>query len=543
MNNDAHSNDTTDTTETVPMTDTDVQAEAPEGTTTQLEVERKFAIRPGVRLPSLGDGVETGTASRATMTATYVDTPDLTLARAKTTLRRRTGGSDAAWHLKMPRQGDARLEMHAPLDDGPSPTRVPHALREAVADIVKKKPLVPVATLRTQRTTRDITVDGERVGELCDDTVTARSLVGDAHTTSYADGVITSTEQTWREVEVELTTDDPDLMERITQALAAGGVQRSESGSKLAQTLGSAVEELASDKLSPKSPAGDVVVAHLRDQVGVIQAREAELLVNGTDSVHKTRVATRRLRSALRTFRPLLRTEVTEPLRTELKWYAGVLGGPRDAEVQRDRLLATLAELPPAMVQGPVKRRMEKKLHSTHEAAHAALVKAMEGPRYRRLMDALVELITDPPFNAEADTSAKKVLPPLVAKADKKVAKVLRKAHKATGEEHTELLHEVRKKAKASRYAAESLGGVFGDDAVKTAKHWESVTEGLGNVQDSAVAVERLLEVTKAARSAGEGTFTYGYMIGREHQVAAADQAAAKQAIEEAFNAAKKTWK
>ena len=60
--------------------------------------------------------------------------------------------------------------------------------------------------------------------------------------------------------------------------------------------------------------------------------------LDAPDAVHKMRVATRRLRSALTTFKPLFDADVVRPLGGELKWLAGELGAARDAEVMRDRV-------------------------------------------------------------------------------------------------------------------------------------------------------------------------------------------------------------
>ena len=49
------------------------------------------------------------------LSATYYDTADLRLLRSRMTLRRRRGGSDAGWHLKLPAGADSRDEVRHPL--------------------------------------------------------------------------------------------------------------------------------------------------------------------------------------------------------------------------------------------------------------------------------------------------------------------------------------------------------------------------------------------------------------------------------------------
>ena len=80
----------------------------------------------------------------------YFDTPAQDLARNKITLRRRTGGHDAGWHLKLPAGPDARTEIHAPLGSAADDT-VPSELLDVVLAIVRDRPIEPVARITTQR--------------------------------------------------------------------------------------------------------------------------------------------------------------------------------------------------------------------------------------------------------------------------------------------------------------------------------------------------------------------------------------------------------
>src|SRR6478736_5566277 len=155
-------------------------------------------------------------------------------------------------------------------------------------------------------------------------------------------------------------------------------------------------ELLAANDLTPDSPASAVLLAHLTEQVRAMTSREQQARLDEPDGVHKMRVATRRLRSALSTFRPLLDREVTDPLRDELKWIAAELGGARDAEVLRIRLLDEIAAEPDDLVLGPVAARIEAELRADHRRAHDALVQALKSERYFRLLDQLDALVDEP---------------------------------------------------------------------------------------------------------------------------------------------------
>ncbi|RBY93638.1 hypothetical protein DQ237_16805 [Blastococcus sp. TF02-8] len=193
----------------------------------QLEVERKFDVDPGFVLPDL-TGLP-GVAAVAApvvheLTAVYLDTEDLRLARARITLRRRTGGPDEGWHLKLP-AGAARRELHAPLGDpGEGP---PEELRRSVARLVGPADLAPVVTLRTRRVvTALLDGDGGDLAEIADDAV--RSA-----TTGQRPEM-----QEWREVEVELVTGEEALLEAAGERLVAAGARPSPRVSKLATALG-----------------------------------------------------------------------------------------------------------------------------------------------------------------------------------------------------------------------------------------------------------------------------------------------------------------
>ena len=87
-------------------------------TTEHVEVERKFEADETFSLPDLtgvGEVAAVGDPEEQSLEATYYDTPDLRLLRSRVTLRRRTGGADAGWHVKLPAAGGARRELHQPV--------------------------------------------------------------------------------------------------------------------------------------------------------------------------------------------------------------------------------------------------------------------------------------------------------------------------------------------------------------------------------------------------------------------------------------------
>lgn len=463
-----------------------------------IETERKFRIDAGQPVPDLSEVVTLGERDQYRLTAVYYDTPDLVLARNRRTLRRRTGGHDSGWHLKLPGDGDRRTEVTLPLTTGSRARLVPQQLRDQVAELIGEAPLVPVVELRTRRTETQLT--GPRGGSLavlCDDTVTA---------------VRGEDEESWRELEIELTRGDQDLLDRLTETLAAGGVPVSASVSKLVQAMGERLAEAERPARPRKASAAQLLRDYLAVQVGVIQALEPQIRAGEVEPVHQVRVATRRLRSTLRTFGSLLDTEVTDPLRAELKLFAELLGAARDPAVLAELLRAELAELPSAAVVGAVGEQLDRALGEQHRAAQRRLVSALDSARYARMATALTELVAEPPFNEYAGARAKGVLPGLLERADRRAFKAWKKARQSEDEAAGAAWHLVRRRAKTARYAWEAAAPALGDDAAKVVTAWKRVTQSLGIAQDGVLVRERLPELAAAVTAAGESAFTLGVL-------------------------------
>jgi CHAD domain-containing protein len=113
----------------------------------------------------------------------------------------------------------------------------------------------------------------------------------------------------------------------------------------------------------------EVVRVRLREQLDELCA-QAVVVGAGDDpeAVHKMRVATRRLRAALRVFEDMLPPSAAE-LGRELRWLAGALGAVRDLDVQIHSLgeaSQTLQAAPEAA--GPVVCLFEARRATAREA-------------------------------------------------------------------------------------------------------------------------------------------------------------------------------
>ncbi|MEN3536863.1 CYTH and CHAD domain-containing protein [Microbispora sp. ZYX-F-249] len=469
-----------------------------------LEIEDKFDVPEGFVLPGLGglpgcEGVAEPLSHR--LTAVYFDTPDLRLAARGVTLRRRRGGDDEGWHLKLPRTKGARREITRPLTR--SAKVVPAELAGLVLAYTRGAPLAPVAQLETRRGITRLLGPGDTVlVEIADDRVKG-TVLGD-------EPVV----RRWREVEAELKEGDRDLLKKVAKRLRKAGATPAVSASKLARVLGDRIPAPRPVTRPEPGSAGEVVAAYLRAHVAALLARDPYVRLAEEDAVHKARVSCRRLRSALKAFRRIVAG--TEELREELKWLGEVLGEARDLEVLRARFAARLDDVDPRFVTEDARRRLGDDLRAREHDAYEHIRAALGGERYFALLDALDALAADPPLTAMAAKKADKALPKIVDKAWRRVTDAYDAARRVEeGEERETAMHEVRKAAKRARYTAEAAG------MPGRAERAERVQEVLGRHQDGVVAQGVLLEEAERARQAGEDTFTYGMLAGIESAEAA----------------------
>ncbi|WNG85684.1 CYTH and CHAD domain-containing protein [Mycobacterium sp. ITM-2016-00317] len=478
-----------------------MSAKSPE-TSRYTETERKFDVVQDTVSPSFGGLSAVGRVERSpsqSLDAVYFDTSERDLARNKITLRRRTGGPDAAWHLKLPAGPDSRTEVHAPLaEDGSDETDVPESLRDIVLAIVRDRPLAPVARIST---TRNVELlygpDGAALAEFCDDQVTASAVGGE--------------EQHWREWELELHAGtSADVFDRLTNRLLDAGAVPAGHGSKLARVLASSdAADAPAAAATPADPARRAVSEHLAELITWDRAVRAD----AWDSVHQMRVATRKIRSLLQSSEGSFDLEGREWVLDELRELAGVLGVARDAEVLAERYGRALDELPEANVRGPVRERLVAGAEKRYRTGWKRSLTAMRSPRYFRLLDALEELVAeDGPRSGRGGGNAELTIDSAYTRV-RKAAKAARRATDGDSDPD-EALHRIRKRAKQLRYTAAATG------QTKVAHRAKAIQSLLGDHQDSVVSRAHLSRQALVAYAAGEDTFTYGLLYQQEDDLA-----------------------
>ncbi|MFD8303475.1 CHAD domain-containing protein [Streptomyces sp. NPDC059690] len=485
---------------------------------TKREIERKYESDDS-GLPDLTGvaGVDAVVDKGvAHLDATYYDTADERLAAASITLRRRTGGADAGWHLKFPVAPGVRDEIRAPLSD-----TLPRVLAGLIRSRVRDAELLPVVRLRSDRDVSDLVdATGRVLAEVSVDAVHAERLTGAGGTAQ------------WTELEVELADDgDPAFLDKVDNRLRKAGVRPSGAASKLARALTETAPKKKRRNGRPTVPppvtAGDHVLAYVREQRDTIVALDPAVRRDTYDALHRMRVATRRMRSAFRSYAKVLDRAVTDPVGEELKWLAGELGVGRDSEVLAERLSTALDGLPRTLVAGPVRTRVRRWANARRGGSRRRLTGVLDSARYLTLLDTLDALIDEPPLLKAAGGKPEKVIARAVRKDFGKLAELVEHAIALDpGTERDLALHEARKKAKRARYSAEAAVGALGDRASALVKSMKSVQTLLGDHQDSVMARQSLRELSAVAHAAGESSFTYGVLYGREEQRAAAAELA-----------------
>jgi CHAD domain-containing protein len=429
---------------------------------TATETERKYDVPESFDLPPLTGIAELDGSATHDLDATYFDTEDLSLMRHRRTLRRRTGGEDAGWHLKTPGDGTSRTEHRLPL----SGDEVPDELAGLVRAIIRRRPLRPVARLRTHRVETPLRdAEGRTLALIAQDRVTAEVDGGEP--------------QVWQEIEVELVDGDAALLDAVQERLLAAGATPAAGPSKVGRALGGRLAEDRPGK-SPGKNKINPVLRYGREQRDAINEYDPGVRAGDPEAVHKMRVATRRLRSTLKTFKRSFPDDAAD-LGDELKC----------------KLLADVEAAGPDF--DGAAERIRAHLEAQVERGRADLERELNGERYLTLLDRIDQLADDP---ADAEDDPLKRARKSLAKADGLLDTALAGGVDAE-------LHDARKAYKRARYAVEVFEPVAGRPAKSLIAALTELQDVLGAHQDSVVARELLHEI-------GPDSFQFGVLWARQ---------------------------
>jgi len=473
---------------------------------TYREVERKvrvddsFDVAPV--LNRLGDYRARG-GPAFTMHADYYDTDELTLFRWRITLRRREGGLDQGWHLKLPvaggHSGD-RDEVRLALSE-----HVPARLGDIVSPLIGEKPLKAQVIVETLRTPTSIVDDnGRMLAEVVDDRVTVQ-LPGQPD--SY-----------FRELEVEAAdasdTASIACMDFVVGLfLDAGG--KLGTSSKAASALGARAAGEC-DVPEPKLPSShvmavDVIRFALTAGVRALMLADVDVRRDAPDAAHAMRVAARRLRAFLHTYGDFFDSEWRHRIGDELAWMGSELGSIRDTEVLLERLLdhaGALGDDDASQVREFLTARVGQRLQSARASALAAL----RSDRHLYLIEDLIDAARNPSALPIAYADYSDAMPKLAANSWHEFRNSVRDLDIDSPAAEW---HHARILAKRARYAMDALAQLEGK-SVKNLAHALALATGLlGIHQDAHVAQQTLRSLATAPSTSG----VVGLLLGRLYEL------------------------
>lgn len=457
------------------------------------EREHKLGIDPLVDLNL--DQVLAAYVTRAHeprhLVTTYYDTADLRLLRWGCTLRYRVG---EGWLVKLPVLDDgtvlARDEVWV---DGAADTPPPHALT-IVRPFTRACPVIPLVRLETTRRSTDVAdPQGRELAEISEDAVTA-----------YAGGAMA---KQFREIEVELRPDASDAVVRdvVTRLQAAGATVpiRVPKLRRAIEADAAASPEVSVPLLGAHATAADVIrTAFAEATRRLVLALPGVVLDEDPEAVHQARVATRRLRSNMRTFGPLLDDAWRRALGDELRWLAGLMQPIRDADVMLDTLESAARTLDPSRTTPePVLAR----LLVERQEAREELLAMLQSERTDQLLDRVIAASASPQVTDDARDMAPRELRSLARRAEGRLSRVASKVDPATSPDE---LHRMRIVAKRARYAAEAVERYGGKPVKRLARRLAALQDVLGDYNDAVVAAKwlraRPMVEPAAAFEAGE---------------------------------------
>jgi CHAD domain-containing protein len=294
-----------------------------------------------------------------------------------------------------------------------------------------------------------------------------------------------------------------------------------------AERVAAAAED---QELAPPPPALEVLRAYLAAQSSAFLGQLPRLREGKPEASHRIRVACRRARSMLRTYKPVLEADWCDELAAQIAEFTDVIAPERDVEVVRERLLKALDALAEesgsgASSAGVLRARtlLDRMLQREYATAHEVTLAALAGPKFHALADRLALAPQTLPAGDGAAEPADAVLYPLVvqsfAQVERRVAALpdprKQNARSAFADDATdELWHRLRIAAKRARYAAEVCVPVAGQPATDFAVCMERITEDLGTQQDATVASAVLLRAARTPRIAAPTGFVLGRLLG-----------------------------
>lgn len=506
---------------------------APQEIEWQLDATDLEGVARWLRDTALSHSLTVTPAGEALMRDRYIDTADRRAWRAGYTMRLRETADDAEATLKgmaSSREGiRRRTEWNERLLQASCEALLaaPGAVGRRARALAGRQPLVVLFAIKTfRRRFRLEDCDGRYVGEVALD-----------ETSVLADVAAESGVEDIRRVEVEAVDEAAaatlaPLVEEMRLACELGDSQRSkfEAGARAAGLERPSVAVLPPLSNADRRRIGIGALARrvIDEQRAAVLAHEpGTRLGDDPEALHDMRVATRRLRSALRLFRAWLPPEAP-PLREQLRWLAGALGEVRDLDVQIERIEA-FAEAEPDL------EPLAALLRIRRDGARERMLAALDDPRYEALLGALEYLAASA---TEGDAPALTEAPALLARQWRRFNRLARQLDADSPDKD---YHATRVVGKRLRYAVEFVAPLYGKRAGRMRAATTGVQDRLGAHQDAAVAIEQLRAL--AGDAGGQLPAATLFAMGALAERYAAGMAAEREAFPEVYRRVRLRWR
>jgi triphosphatase len=460
----------------------------------------------------------------------YYDTEDWRLYRAGYALRVRRDNESAEATMKalMPSEGGIRRrrEISEPLKGVQTPKGIPGPVGERVRRVAGSADLRPLFEVSTRRRTFALCSETPSSGEIVEDTsgnIRLQNSEQDAivlaevaldESEIFANG---GDSTHLSRVEVEVGSDAAihdgvrDFVEVLKEALKLRPTRTSKfrTGLSVAGLSPEVALDLGPTEIDATLSCGGVAFAILRRHFGQMLAHEPGVrLGEDPEELHDMRVATRRLRAALKLYSDFL-PKRAERYERDLRWVAGALGEVRDLDVHLEGLSEEASR------NGEILEELVSLLRERRNEARRGMLEALDSNRYERLIASFSATLR----RGRSPTPTSPILevaPNLIRDRYKKVRKSANRLSEDSPPEH---YHDLRKKGKRLRYALEPLQEIYGKQAKKMVKLLKKTQDDLGDHQDFIVASGLMEELGVAGDRPPQVIFSMGSMAegyGRE---------------------------
>ena len=228
--------------------------------------------------------------------------------------------------------------------------------------------------------------------------------------------------------------------------------------------------------------------------------REAALDWSDPEGVHSMRVASRRLRGAMRDFMPYLRQRGLTPVLKRTKTVAAALGEVRDQDVAIIALEKIQKEAPDAMsaaLQQLVEERKERRNDSREKLSSILIASEMKAAK-TEFMSRIEKATAVRKASGGAQPTYSKMAATVILERLKELEKLSESLYQPF---EIEALHDMRIGAKRLRYAMELFQQCWGRSLQTFAKNAAKLQTALGELHDCDDWIESLGKRVSQARS------------------------------------------